>query len=549
MQIKINSKPYSCEENDTILAVCKKNGIKIPTLCAHPDLLPAEGVCRMCLVETNQSKCLVSSCTQKVCEGLEILTETENINKSRKINLELLWADHAGKCAKCRKNGRCELQKLAEEYDIDEFKFVPRRKELKPENELNLLKDNWSHTALDEGNPCISRDSQYCIECRRCVRVCCDIQSVEALGVNYRSSKTNVGTPFEQPLDCIFCGQCSLMCPTAAITEKDDTQKFEAALADPKKMVVIQVAPSVRFTFGEEFGQPAGTLWEGKLVASLKELGADKVFDTSLGADLTVVEEANELAGRLKSKKSGPMFTSCCSSWVLFVEKYFPEFVPNLSTCKSPQQMLGSLIKTYFPQKEKISPENIVSVSIMPCTSKKYESQRQEMAGAVDVVLTIRELARLLRKKKINPAYLEDKRFDPALGISTGAGILFGQSGGVAEAVSRTAGVEFRRTTVHGIKDARKLLEDIKSGKEHYDFVEVMACPNGCIGGGGQPQPTNKFVRSARAKAVLERDKNMPVRKSHENPAVKKIYAEFLGAPGSEKAKELLHTRYTNRKK
>ena len=252
MQIKINNEIYYCEENDSVLAVCKKNGIPIPTLCAHPDLLPSEGVCRMCLVKTNQAKGLVSSCTQKVCEGLEVLTETADVNKARKINLELLWADHAGKCAQCKKNRRCELQNLAEKYDIDEFKFVPRRKELKSEDELDLVKDNWSHTVVDEKNPCISRDSQFCIECGRCVRACRDIQTVEALGVNYRSSKTNIGTPYEMPLDCIFCGQCAAVCPTAAITEKDDTEKFEKALADPKKMVVVQVAPSIRFSFGEE---------------------------------------------------------------------------------------------------------------------------------------------------------------------------------------------------------------------------------------------------------------------------------------------------------
>ena len=584
MQIKINGKIYDADANDTVLSVCKKNGISIPTLCAHPDLLPSEGVCRMCLVETNQSKCLVSSCTQKVCEGLEVSTETVNVNKARKINLELLWADHAGKCAGCKKNGRCELQNLAEVYDIDEFKFVPRRRELKSEDELDLVKDNWSHTVVDEKNPCISRDSQYCIECRRCVRACKEMQTIEALGVNYRNSKTNIGTPYEIPLDCIFCGQCSAVCPTAAITEKDDTEKFEKALNDPKKMVVVQIAPSIRFSFGEEFGQPAGTFWEGKLVAALKVLGVDKVFDTTLAADLTIVEEANELLGRVKSGKRGPLFTSCCPSWVLFVEKYFPEYIPNLSTCKSPQQMLGVLTKTYWAEKEKIDPKNIVSVAIMPCTSKKYEADRPEMNVSgqqdIDIVLTVRELARLLRKKKINPAYLDDKRFDPALGSATGAGILFAQSGGVMEAALRTAvekltgeqlgklefemirgeaeyrcaelevgNTKLRIAVVHEIRNARKLLEETKAGRVQFDFVEVMACPNGCIGGGGQPQPSNQFVRYARIQAVLDRDKNMPVRKSHENPMVKKIYKEFLGAPGSEKAEELLHTKYVDKSK
>lgn len=598
MKIKINSKLYEANEDDTILAVCKRNRIRLPTLCAHPDLLPSEGVCRMCLIETNQSKCLVSSCTQKVCEGLKISTETEKVNRARKINLELLWADHAGKCVSCKRNGRCELQNLAKEYKIDEYKFVPRRKELKPEDELELLKDNWSHTVFDEKNSSIARDSQYCIECRRCVKICRDMQTVEAYGMNYRSSKTNVGTSYEIPLDCIFCGQCSAVCPTAAITEKEDLAEFEKTLADPKKMVIVQTAPSVRFTFGEEFGEAPGTFWEGKLIAVLKELGCDKVFDTALGADLTIVEEANELVQRIKNGGPFPMFTSCCPSWILYVEKYYPEFIPNLSSCKSPQQMLAALIKTYYAEREKINPAQIVSVSIMPCTSKKYEVQREELGRSsyrdVDIVLTIRELARLLRKRKIDPRKIKDKKYDPALGISTGAGVLFAQSGGVMEAALRTAvekitgrelgKVEFdmvrgesgarcaeieiddlklRVAVVHEIHNARDLLESIKKGesdprtaKSHkedfgvrgkYYFVEVMACPNGCIGGGGQPAPTSPTIRKARIQGVLDHDKAMPIRKSHENPVLKKIYKEFLGHPGSEKAEELLHTKYTNR--
>ncbi len=584
MKIRINGKTYEANEGETILSVCKRNKIRIPTLCAHPDLLPSEGVCRMCLVETNQAKCLVPSCAQKVCEGLEVQTETKKVNRARKINLELLWADHAGKCATCKRNGRCELQDLAQSYDIDEFKFVPRRKELKSEDELALLKDNWSHVAIDEKNACIARDSEYCIECRRCIRVCRDIQTVEAYGFNYRSSRSNVGTPHEIPLDCIFCGQCSAVCPTGAITEKDDTSKLEKALEDRKKMVIVQTAPSVRFTFSEEFGENPGTFWEGKLVAALKELGCDKVFDTVLGADLTIMEEATELISRIKKGGRLPMFTSCCPSWVLYVEKYWPEFIPNLSSCKSPQQMVGPLIKTYYAQKEKINPENIISVSIMPCTSKKYEAAREEMKTNgyqdVDIVLTVRELARLLRKRKINPAKLSNKRFDPALGISTGAGVIFGASGGVMEAALRTAveiisgaelekidfdvvrgeegvrcaeieieGIKLKVAVAHEIRNAKKILEDLKAGKAHYDFVEVMACPNGCIGGGGQPVPTTPAVRRARIESVMSRDRGMPMRKSHENPVVKQIYKEFLGKPGSEKAEEFLHTKYTNRKK
>jgi iron-only hydrogenase group A len=583
MQIKINNKIYQADEGESIIAVCKRNGIRLPTLCAHPDLLPSEGVCRMCLVETNQSKGLISSCTQKVSEGLEVWTETEIVNKARKINLELLWVDHAGKCASCKRNLRCELQNLAEEYKIDEFRFVPRRKEIISKDELDLLKDNWSHVVVDEKNASIARDSEYCIECRRCVRICRDMQTVEAYGTNYRSSRTNVGTPYEIPLDCIFCGQCSAVCPTAAITEKDDTEKFEKAVADPKKLVVVQTAPSTRFTFGEEFDMPPGIFWEQKLIAVLKALGCDKVFDTVLGADLTILEEAEELMARIKSGKNFPMFTSCCPSWVLYVEKYYPELITNLSSCKSPQQMLSPLIKTYYAQKEKIDPKNIVNVSIMPCTSKKYEADRLEMKASgyqdTDIVLTVRELGRLVRRKKINPHGLAGKKFDPALGVTTGAGILFASSGGVMEAALRTAvekitgqtlarfdfeavrgeegircaeieinDLKLRVAVAHKIINAKKILDDLRAGKCDYHFVEVMACPNGCIGGGGQPIPVNQAVRSARIKGVIKRDKGMPLRKSHENPVLKKIYQEFLGKPGGEKAEDLLHTKYTNRK-
>ena len=584
MQIKINNKLYEADLGETILDVCRRNNIRIPTLCHHSDLLPSEGMCRMCLVETNKSKRLVPSCQFKVCEELEVFTETEAVNRARKVNLELLWADHAGKCATCKRNGNCELQDLAQEYDIDEFKFVPRRQELKSGDELGLLKDNRSRIVIDEKNPCLVRNSEYCIECGRCVKACRNIQAIEAYGMNYRSSGTNIGTPYETSLDCIFCGQCSAVCPTAAIVEKDDTEKLERVLADPEKMVIVQTAPSVRFTFSEEFNQPAGTFWEGKLTASLRELGFDKIFDTVLGADLTVVEEAHELIYRLKRGGVLPMFTSCCPSWVLFVEKYYPEFIPNLSSCKSPQQMLSPLIKTYYAKKEKIDPEKIVTVSVMPCVSKKFESQREELKASgfqdTDIVITVRELARLIRRKKIDPLKLRDGRFDPALGVTTGAGLLFGASGGVMEAALRTA-IEFltseelvkldfeevrgkksfrcaeikidnlklKVAVVHEIRNAGKLLEDLRSGKVYYDFVEVMACPNGCIGGGGNPIPVNQKIRNARIRSVIERDKDMPVRKSHENPVLKKIYQEFLGEPGSEKAEELLHTKYVDRKR
>lgn len=582
IKFKINNKSFEAEEGQTILEFCQKNGIKIPTLCRHSDL-SISGVCRLCLVKILPRDNMVPACAIRIKDGMEIITEDEDIKKGRKINLELLWADHAGKCANCARNGDCELQDLACEYNIEEFKYVPRKGELTSAEELDYLKYNRGKVVFDDENPSLTRNSEYCIECRRCIKTCREIASVDSYGFNYRSSKTNVGTPHEIPLDCIFCGQCLSHCPTAAIVDKSYLSEIEEAIENPNKMVVVQTAPSVRFTLGEEFGFAPGEFLEGKMIAALRKLGFDKIFDTVLGADLTIMEEATELKNRLENGGVLPMFTSCCPSWVLFVEKYYPQFIPNLSTCRSPQQMLAPMIKTYWAQKEKIDPKNIVSVSVMPCTSKKYEAQREEMNSGgrrdLDYVMTIRELARLIKKHEIDFSKLGDEKFDPALGITTGAGVLFGASGGVMEAALRTAyeyithkelpkldftevrnspgikeasiqidGKILNVAVVHESKNARTVLEDLKKNCCKYHFVEVMACPNGCIGGGGQPMPVDQHIRNLRISGIIERDKKMPLRKSHENPILKKLYDEFLDKPGSEKAEEFLHTEYTNRK-
>ncbi|MFO7807577.1 MAG: [FeFe] hydrogenase, group A [Candidatus Moraniibacteriota bacterium] len=591
MKIIINNKKYNAKKGQTVLEVCRENGIFIPSLCFSKDLLPAEGVCRLCLVKTNRHKGLTPSCQIKSEEGLEITTEDEDIAKARKYILELLWADHAGKCPDCPRNGNCELQELAKKVGIDINDFIPEFGDFNKEEQLKILKNSMKNRVVDDKNPSIYRDNQYCVECRRCIRVCKNIQTIASYEMNYRNINANVGTPGEAPLDCIYCGQCSAYCPTAAIQEKENIKKVKKVLSDGKKMTVFQIAPSTRFALGEEFGMDPGDLVEGKIVSALKEMGADLVFDTTFAADLTIMEEAQELLGRIKSKIKGekqalPMFTSCCPSWVLYIEKFWPEFIPNLSTCKSPQQMLGAMVKNYYAYEEKLNRKNISVISVMPCTSKKYEAQREEMSKKgnpdVDMVITTRELARLIKEEKVDFAKLKDKKFDKSMGIYSGAGIIFGSTGGVMEAALRTAyekitcgemgkldynqvrgeeGIREAEITVpksrclpqdikvkiavaHEIRNAKKILEKIKKGESEYDFVEIMTCPSGCLGGGGQPRPANEEIRRKRREAIYKRDKDLPIRKSHENPAIKKVYKDFLGSPGSEIAEKLLHTEY-----
>jgi len=594
MQIKIDGKIYDFKRGQTVLEICQENGIKIPSLCSYKEVISLEGVCRLCLVKTNQTKGLVTSCQLLAEDYMEVWTNDEEIEKVRRYNLELLWTDHAGKCSQCLRNGNCELQNLARDFRIDIDDFVPSLEKLEKEDQLKALKESLKNRVVDDKNPSLFRDNQYCVECRRCINVCRQIQTVDAYGMNYRSIETKVGTPAEKPLDCIFCGQCSLACPTAAITEKDENEKLENFLADSKKLKIFQFAPSVRFTLGEAFGLEPGTFVEGKIVSVLKKLGVDLVYDTTFGADLTIMEEAEEFLERLIKKARGqeaalPMFTSCCPAWVLFVEKYYPEFILNLSSCKSPQQMVGALIKRWYAQKKKINPQNIASLSLMPCVGKKFEAQREEMSKEgvrdVDLVVTTRELIRLIRKKKIDFNDLEEAQPDPALGIYSGSGVIFGATGGVMEAALTTAfekltGKDFPRKNfsflrenkgirqaeivipktsklkkelvlrvaiVNEIRNARKILEKIKEGEAQFDFIEVMACPDGCLGGGGQPIPTNEEIREKRKKAIYERFKNLPLRKSHENQAVQKLYEEFLGRPGGEISENLLHTQYQKR--
>jgi len=596
LQIKIDDKTYQVKKGQTILEVCRENRIFIPTLCQHDDLGPSEGVCRMCLVKTNKHCGLVTSCQTKVEEGLEVITEDFDIEKARRYNLELLWVDHFGKCKTCVSNGNCELQTLAGKLGIDVDDFVPEVKNFSSNEQLRILKETLKNRIVDDKNPSIHRDNQYCIECRRCIKTCQLLQTVDSYETNYRGIKTSVGTPGEIPLDCIFCGQCVTHCPTAAITEKDNIKELDEILLDSQKIKIFQVAPSVRFTIGEAFGLKTGTLVEGKIITALRMLGADLVFDTSFSADLTIVEEANELVGKIKQKINGekvnfPMFTSCCPSWVLYIEKYYPELIPNLSSCRSPQGMLSSIIKTYYADSKKIKPENIVNISVMPCTSKKYEARRKELGDGknldTDLVITANEFIRMVKQNGIDFLNLKDGNFDKTLGMSSGAGVIFGSTGGVMEAALRTAyeqitceelksldfkevrGIKGIKTTeitipksrcllrevkikvavAHEIRYAKQIVESIIAGECDFDFVEVMACPSGCLGGGGQPYPVNEKIRSQRRKAIYERDKNLPIRKSHENPEIKKLYEDFLREPGGPLSEKLLHTEYFNKKR
>ena len=577
INVKINGISVSVPKGSTVLDAARLAGIEIPTLCFMKEKNEI-GACRICVVEVNEGRGfrIVTACVYPVTEGMEVLTNTEKIQKARKTTLELILSTHEKKCLSCVRSTNCELQKLCRDYGVEETAFEG----FKP------------HYELDNTTPHLVRDNNKCILCRRCVAAC-EEQYVGVIGANNRGIDTNIGTPFEVGLanvPCISCGQCTAVCPTGALVEKDDTDKIWEALADESKYVVVQTAPSIRATLGECFDMPIGTNVEGKMVAALRRLGFDKVFDTDFAADLTIVEEANELVERIKNGGTLPMITSCSPGWVKFCEYYYPDMISHLSTCKSPQQMAGAVIKTYYAEKAGIDPKDIVSVSVMPCTAKKFEIGRDDQNAAgvpdVDIAITTRELSRMIMRAGINFTALPDEDFDNPLGEDTGAAVIFGATGGVMEAALRTAndwltgkdntevdftavrgtmglkqatvniaGSDIKVAVASGASAAKVVMDRMKNGNpDGWTFVEIMGCPGGCVNGGGQPiQP--QYVRdtvdlkAVRAKALYEQDAASKIRKSHESPVVKALYSEWYDGFGGHKAHHDLHTSYVAREK
>ncbi len=577
LNVKINGISVSVEKGSTILDAARAAGVEIPTLCFMKEKNEI-GACRICVVEANEGRGfrIVTACVYPVSEGMEVLTNTEKIQKARRTTLELILSTHEKKCLSCVRSTNCELQKLCRDYGVEESAFEG----FKPTYEL------------DTSTPHLVRDNNKCVLCRRCVAACNE-QYVGVIGANNRGIDTAIGTPFEVGLSnvpCISCGQCTVVCPTGALVEKDDTDKIWAALADPDKHVVVQTAPSIRATLGECFGMPIGTNVEGKMVAALHRLGFDKIFDTDFAADLTIVEEANELVERIKNNGTLPMITSCSPGWVKFCEYYYPDMLEHLSTCKSPQQMAGAVIKTYYADKMGIDPKDIVSVSVMPCTAKKFEIGREDQSAAgvpdVDIAITTRELSRMIMRAGISFTNLPDEEFDSPLGEDTGAAVIFGATGGVMEAALRTAndwltgkdntdidftavrgtqglkqatvninGSDIKVAVASGAAAAKCVMDRMKNGNpDGWAFVEIMGCPGGCVNGGGQPiQP--QYVRdtvdlkAVRAKALYDQDASMALRKSHESPVVKALYSEWYDGFGGHKAHHDLHTSYVPRKK
>ncbi|HRY32023.1 MAG TPA: NADH-dependent [FeFe] hydrogenase, group A6 [Bacteroidales bacterium] len=591
VNLKINNIPVTVEEGTTILEAARKLNISIPTLCYHEDLSVA-GNCRVCLVEVAGAKNLAASCAAPVSEGMEVNTNSKNVRTSRRHVVELLLSEHNADCTKCFKNGHCELQDLASEYRIGDHVFIDL---VKPQDKV-----------VDISSPSIQKDDSKCIRCQRCVRTCSELQSVSALAVCYKGDHQRISTFLSKPLHevvCTNCGQCVNRCPTGALTERTYIEEVWDAINDPTKHVVVETAPAVRVALGEDLGIETGTRVTGKMVSALRHVGFDSVLDTDFTADLTILEEGNELLRRLKKalvEKDEtvrlPMFTSCSPGWIKFIEHTYSDFLPHLSTCKSPQQMFGALAKTYYAQKKNINAKNMVVVSIMPCTAKKFESGRPEMRDSgyqdVDYVLTTRELAMMIKQAGIDFAKMEDTAYDSIMGDSTGAGVIFGNTGGVMEAALRTAyevvtgrevpfanlnivpvrgmegvkeakvmikdvlpewsfleGVELSVAIAHGLANANKVVQAVRDGKASYHFIEIMGCPGGCIGGGGQPIPTNPEIRQKRADAIYAEDEGLPKRKSHDNPEVLHLYKEFLGEPLGHKSHDLLHTHYKARKR
>lgn len=566
--IQVNNKPVEAESGEMLLNVLNRNGIKIPTLC-HLEGLTPTGACRLCSVEVEGQNGLAPSCAYPVRDGMSVKTHSSRAVNARKTIVELLLANHPDDCLYCVRNNNCDLQNLADELGVRQRRYAGNRERME----------------LDVSSPSLIRDPEKCILCGKCVRVCEEVQAVSAIDFIGRGSHAQVGTAFDEGLNvssCINCGQCIMVCPTGALREHSDLKEVVTALDDPETFVVVQHAPAVSVTLAEEFGAKPGKDINGVMVSALRQLGFDRVFDTSFSADLTIMEEASELVQRLTTGGRVPMMTSCSPAWVKFVEEFYPDFLENVSTCKSPQQMLGAIIKTYFAQREGIDPKKIFSVSLMPCTAKKFEASRPEMGRDgvpdVDAVLTTREFARLIRMRGVDLNMLEPDVADNPLGERSSAGKLFGATGGVMEAAIRTAhwmitgeelkelklqqlrglkgvkearihvnGMELGIAVVSGLGNAEELLKQIRDGRDDIHFIEVMSCPGGCVNGGGQPIGADTEAVRSRMKALYKIDRDEPMRMSHQNESIKQLYDDFLGEPLGHKSHELLHTRYAER--